>query len=449
MQEKKKRQQVLFTGIGSTDPVRGYRDGGMMHIMRYYRPSKVYVFLTQEMYQTDQKDHRLALVMDYVRENWDGYAPELIRIVEDIQDPSELDLVAEPMERAMRRIQLENPQAEILLNLSSGTPQMKFVLNFLAISGQYLTRGIQVKNPEKKSGAAERTNKEQLPIDIILATNEDETDPINRCSEPKMLAARRKMQLEQVMTLIDRRDYDAAAVIKGVLPPELMQLVRHLAARQQLHDQEARELAQRMKLPFSLYPIRNVRGSGRDYREASEYYLVVRNLQRTGELTYFTLRLNPLVVRLQKALLNQYLPFSLKNVMEYDRGREVFSGALLRKNSPELSRKLDESLGDRGPARDGDLNITLCNRLLGVLPGVPDEALTVLGRCEQLNQRQRNAAAHDFQTVTEQDIYDACGQHSWQLLRGLEQVMEQVYPHCDPALFDIYDRCGAYIREQV
>ena len=35
---------VFFTCVGTTDPVRGGRDGGVLHIMRNYRPQKVYLW---------------------------------------------------------------------------------------------------------------------------------------------------------------------------------------------------------------------------------------------------------------------------------------------------------------------------------------------------------------------------------------------------------------------
>ena len=42
--------RVLFTPVGDTDPVRGYHDGGMLHILRHYAPvDRVFVFLTKEM----------------------------------------------------------------------------------------------------------------------------------------------------------------------------------------------------------------------------------------------------------------------------------------------------------------------------------------------------------------------------------------------------------------
>lgn len=40
---------ILFTCAGTTDPVRGGHDGGILHVVRHYRPEKVYLFLSKEM----------------------------------------------------------------------------------------------------------------------------------------------------------------------------------------------------------------------------------------------------------------------------------------------------------------------------------------------------------------------------------------------------------------
>ena len=60
---------ILFTCAGTTDPVRGGHDGGILHIMRYYRPEKVYLFLSKEMVDYEKKDHRFERTFRYVSEN--------------------------------------------------------------------------------------------------------------------------------------------------------------------------------------------------------------------------------------------------------------------------------------------------------------------------------------------------------------------------------------------
>lgn len=42
---EKKTKKILISAVGTTDPVRGYRDGPMLHIMRNYKPDKVLLFL--------------------------------------------------------------------------------------------------------------------------------------------------------------------------------------------------------------------------------------------------------------------------------------------------------------------------------------------------------------------------------------------------------------------
>ena len=48
-------KRILFSCVGSTDPVRGLRDGSMLHIMRHYRPDKVVLYLSAEIRERMQK----------------------------------------------------------------------------------------------------------------------------------------------------------------------------------------------------------------------------------------------------------------------------------------------------------------------------------------------------------------------------------------------------------
>ena len=47
--------RILFTPAGDTDPVRGYRDGAILHILRHYEVDKVILFLTKEMEEKEEK----------------------------------------------------------------------------------------------------------------------------------------------------------------------------------------------------------------------------------------------------------------------------------------------------------------------------------------------------------------------------------------------------------
>ncbi len=39
---------ILFSGVGDTDPYRDGYDGALTHIVRYYKPKKVYLYFSEE-----------------------------------------------------------------------------------------------------------------------------------------------------------------------------------------------------------------------------------------------------------------------------------------------------------------------------------------------------------------------------------------------------------------
>ena len=202
--------RLLFTCMGTSDPVRGYHDGPMLHIIRHYRPELICVFLSGEAAALDGCGARLDTVLSHIQNNWGGYAPELRVVRTQIDDPSDMDAVGAPITEAVAALTAEFPDGEVLLNLSSGTPQMKIALAFLAADLRRSMRGIQVKNFERASGTTERTNAPDYSVADELECNEDEApDAPNRCSEPELMHMQRQRAKEQLLTLLDVRDYSA------------------------------------------------------------------------------------------------------------------------------------------------------------------------------------------------------------------------------------------------
>ena len=51
-------KKILFSPIGGTDPISNFRDGAMLHICRIYKPDIVYLYLSKEMCEFQEKDDR-------------------------------------------------------------------------------------------------------------------------------------------------------------------------------------------------------------------------------------------------------------------------------------------------------------------------------------------------------------------------------------------------------
>ena len=59
-------KRILFSPIGSTDPIKNCHDGACLHIVRHYQPERVLLFFTKEMGDTEQNDHRYTTAIKHV-----------------------------------------------------------------------------------------------------------------------------------------------------------------------------------------------------------------------------------------------------------------------------------------------------------------------------------------------------------------------------------------------
>lgn len=118
---------ILFTCAGTSDPVRGNRDGGILHIMRYYHPKRVYLFLSQQIADLEAQDHRFEKTFQHMQEVCAAqgivYQPSLFMHNSQLCDASKIDLVEKPLLEYFTSVAAENPNCRILLNLSLARPK--------------------------------------------------------------------------------------------------------------------------------------------------------------------------------------------------------------------------------------------------------------------------------------------------------------------------------------
>ena len=440
-------KKILFSCAGTTDPVRGEHDGPMLHILRKYRPEEVWLFLTPEIDALAWKDGRFEKTKEWILRHWDGYQPEFRYIRSDIENVHDIDTLALPLRKAMTELACEFPDAEILINVTSGTPQMQMILSQLAMDIRYRAKGVQVSTFEKGSGQAQRTNHGDYDVDLELECNEDELpDSEDRCSEPQMYALHREYLRRQILSLLDTRDFEAVEQLADSLPENIRALALHLAARSRLQADKAVPLAGKVKgLPFPLYAYKT--GSRGKYAVVSEYYLRMKNLAKAGNLTGFLLHLEPLTLTLQTATLDRQLRETGHGIRDFqetwDR-RTVFDPSRLKNALPALYRHYTQTLDPRKT----DMNTRLCQVLLDFYPDVPETAKRLFAHYDQLKDL-RNRLAHELCAITEADIKAACGAAIQTLLAEIEGTIIACYPACDPAIFSVYDKCIEYIRQEL
>lgn len=443
--------KILISGAGTSDPVRGDHDGGLLHILRFYRPEKVYLFLTDEIQKREKEDQRFELMQKYIQENWDGYNVSIIQIPVPLSDPSDLDECSKTMEGTIGDILQQHADDEILFNLSSGTPQMKMILSVRVLDARYNCVGIQVKNPEKAAGTTERVGK-NYPVEESFYFNKDEEpDAINRCQEPKMFYLQRKAQEDQLRALLKRYDYAAIRKL-NLVKARLIPLIDHLSSRSELNTEKAEQYAQTAKQKnhdlFSLYPY-FVKGSRltskyqeKRFKALIEYYLAMRNLQKAGQYNDFILRLNPFMVNFEMMYVEKLLPYPLKDIGYTRNGRYFFSRNKMEVKDPKRLQYIEQAIGNRYV--DGDPSQYILSIVLETFDSIPGQLKALFQDTLDVN-RKRNLVAHQLECATDQDIEAYCGLNSRGLCLRIEDALQTVFPECNAKIFEIYDRCNDYI----
>jgi hypothetical protein len=230
------KQRILFSALGKTDPVRGFHDGACLHIVRHYHPQRVILFFTEEMAEKENADHRYTRAIRRL-------APEVAieEIFSGIEDVHLYDTFARILPETIYALSEKYKDTEILLNLSSGTPQIKTALAMLAADIPNCL-GVQVASPEKRANRERPIDEED--IETVLETNlDDEEGAENRCSEPPLALFRYQSERSRIISLADAFEYRAALRLaeksRGV-PTESLNLLRHAAKRADLLTQEAK-----------------------------------------------------------------------------------------------------------------------------------------------------------------------------------------------------------------
>lgn len=198
--------KILISAVGTTDPISNNHDAALLHIARNYRPDKIVLVYSQEMLVKQDLINKVLLSIE-------GYNP-IIEIDSTILNNDEVFLFDKMYEVMGLIVQkYTNDDDEIILNLSSGTPQIISAFFALNRINDYNTQAIQVATPKK--GA----NREYKPltdteIDALIVENQDNSlDFVDRSIKDKSEKFTQALVKRHLRSLIASFDYQAAEAI--------------------------------------------------------------------------------------------------------------------------------------------------------------------------------------------------------------------------------------------
>ena len=317
--------KVLFSPIGSTDPISNMRDGGMLHICRIHRPDKVYLYLSQEMLKYSRMDDRYRQSIKMLGEHI-GHRFQ-VEIIEDEEmvDVQIFDKFVSKFERFIEQIKEDESVDEVIVNISSGTPAMKSALQIISMLGKGI-KAIQVKTPMKSSNKYHE-DKDKYDLNLQWEYNEDNTDFEDRSVESVARDMLDRIRKENIEKLIRAYDYEAAEVMLQELSrdvsEELKCALKIASARLKLDITYVNN--HRKKLDIAeWFPIIDLR-----MMNEYEYIMAMKIKMLKGQYVDFVRDITPIFFSLGEQILKKYCDISFEQIgwekpSEIKESRETF-----------------------------------------------------------------------------------------------------------------------------
>ncbi|MEI0486516.1 type III-A CRISPR-associated CARF protein Csm6 [Brachyspira intermedia] len=287
-------------------------EGAILHIVRHCKPEYVFLFFTEknekkiknQYTQLKEKIEYIAKCNDInikVEANIDGLFNSTLKI-SDINELGakyvyDFETYIEPFDEYINRLKYEYKNYQILINITSGTPNLNLKLCLECIKDKSLHPvQVLVSLDDLHTGKARVYGSNK-----IYDAYENE---ISRCVFPTINSIRKSNLESQIRLLIEEYNYNAAYTL---LEKELY-----------LADNNLRSLVKKTRDRVNLdYDYKN-----NDLCKFLEYYFVMKIKQRKQELSDFIFRITPFVTEL--------IYYFLKNNVNV---KSIFANALYENNN--------------------------------------------------------------------------------------------------------------------
>ena len=237
-------KRILFSPIGGSDPVNAGYDGAWIHCCRHLKPDLTVIYLSAQMLKRE-KDHQFF--SGTLKKLCELTGKEILLEQEErpeLDNPQEFEPFYGDFESVLEKIHNRYPDAEILINVSSGTPAMKGCLIALYHFLPFPVKLVQVSGPHDEMGldkGSRSTVSDQYDVDDGWDNNLDNLD--NAADRTHILEVQQqaiRLKVMQLKTLISHHEYSAALTLaedpdlKGCLPPDLLKLLHGAVSRFQM-----------------------------------------------------------------------------------------------------------------------------------------------------------------------------------------------------------------------
>lgn len=263
---------ILISAVGTTDPISNNRDAALLHIARTYRPEQIVLVYSEEMLiKQDLIEKAIFSITDY--------HPQVI--VESTVLKNDEVYLFDKMYEVMGQIieKYSGTDHQLILNLSSGTPQIISALFALNRIKDYNTQAIQVATPNKSA------NRKYVPLSSdeeksLFAENKDnQKDYEDRTIKDEAEKFNQSLIKRHLRNLIASYDYLAAEeLVTKKEYNNLLSKKKLSFLRATLNDFVKVFKTQAILKDIQDYPLTDVE------KKALNYFLMIEVLKERGQV---------------------------------------------------------------------------------------------------------------------------------------------------------------------
>lgn len=388
---------ILFSPVGSTDPISGQHDGALLHITRTYRPDLIYLYMSKEMCELEDRDSRYTYCLDKLKELCGmDFEVRVIRRPE-LVDVHIFDTFLDEFQQIITGILSGNEECELLLNVSSGTPAMKSALQVIAAMSEKNKIPVQVASPKKAYNDSREDVKGEYLVDLQWELNEDNAEDYeNRCTVSSSINMAARMKKEIIKKHINAYDYVAALAIaedmEGFISEDAIRLMKAGVSRLRLDRNTCDKLM--AKDSYDIFPFK-----GREECRIVEYIILQYLKLKKDEYIDFVRGMSPLIFIAVIRIIEKTCGYDLDNITYLDPEMQK-KGIFTRKWKPAAESD-DDVKAARIIVNVGKfVSNDEAYKLLKIIASDDKEVLELVKELREIEKLLRNPVAHNIASVS-------------------------------------------------
>lgn len=421
--------KILFSPLGMTDPIRFFRDGAALNVARKYQPDIIYLYMSKEIVQKHKDDNRYVYSFEKLGELI-GKKFE-IHIVErpELEDVQLFDSFLTEFRNILEEIHGSHPDADIILNVSSGSPAMKSSLQILSLTLDFPCTPVQVSSPMAKSNPRVDNESDLSPEDHWELNESNETDD-DRCIVSRTTNLLDEFRKQTVVDMVRAYNYTAAYEIAKKSPAfsqKCRETLDAACARLKMNYSKARTI-------FGKYDVNVITNAPEECLDLYEYLLVIKVKLYNEEYADFLRALSPAIANLYEMYLSRKCNINLDDYTDIDyKGKRVWNRRKM--SGTDILRVLDEKYKNKGMLQNhSDVKTAALAELIGCYSPDPDAKICSDEIRKKVESGLRNQAAHTIVAISADTVKKETGFTPEEIFRKLVEM----FGYCG---FSFADNC--------